>query len=186
MAIFDPSKYEEEPRESVSFVAPEGDYELYFSELATKVNHWENGDEKVLSGKVVFMDGPRAGKYFFHEFKIFRNGNPENVEEADEKHKKQCVYFASFCRAIGVGPVDPEEDNDKLINKTFIGTVQVNEKNGKKTNRLLPWVFHKVGGDAPLAPKPSTSKPQSSGVSSGKPKDAVPFDASKYEDDIPF
>lgn len=164
MAIFDPSKYEEEPREEISFFAPAGVYELYFSELAIKETIWPDGQkEKMLGGKITFMDGPRAGKYFYHDFRIF---------QADtEKRKQACVWFGNFLRAIGTGPLDPEADTEKMINKTFQGEVEVFQKKkkvqtatgfewvadetAKKSNKLVPWAFHKVGG----APLPSTPKP---------------------------
>lgn len=172
MAIFDPSKYEEEPRTEQSFFAPGGVYELYFGEMAIKETIWPDGNkEKMLGGKVFFMDGPREGKYFYHDFRIF---------QADaEKRKQACIWFGNFIRAIGEGALDPEEAIDRMVNKTFQGEVEVVEKNGKKSNRLKPWAFHKVGGD-PLLAKPSTSKPASSGASSGASS------SKPYEDDVPF
>jgi len=172
MAIFDPSKYEDEaPKSDTDFLAPDGKYELYFSELGVQTKYDDQGNElKNLNGKVVFMDGPRAGKYFYHTFWIF---NPDK-----DKRKQALTWMGNFFRSIDVGAIDIDTDCDQLINKTFIGEVEIEEWKGKKRNKLIPWGFHKVGGDAPLAPKPSTSKPQSSGGSSGPTPhedDLIPF-----------
>lgn len=148
----------------VDFFAPKGRYELYFSELEVQ----EKNGNKFFGGKVVFMDGPRGGKYFFHTFWIF---NPDK-----EKREKAETWLCNFFRAIGVDDLDPEvpEDVEKMINKTFLGDVDVEEYEGKKRNRLLPWGFHKVGGDA-SDPKAQPSAPQSSGRTD-----------QGYQDDIPF
>lgn len=159
MAIFDPSKYEKEPRES--FVAPKGQYPLYIHEQTVKESQ---SGTKYLEVKVTFEDGPRQGKWFYHRFFLW---NPDA-----DKRKKALVWFGNFCRAIDLGAFDPETEGDKMLNKSFIGDVDIetDAQYGDK-NVLLPWGFHALNA------KPSTSAPQSSGVSSG-PKD--------YEDDIPF
>lgn len=149
MAVFDPSKYEGEPQES--FFAPEGKYELYFSELMLKSKYDDEGNEKKsLDGKVTFVDGPRKGKYFYHTFYIF------NADK--EKRKKSLEWLGNFFRAIGAGPTDVEDQDslDGLLNRTFVGEVYVDEYNGKKNNKLRPWGFHKVGGD-PLPAVPNSS-----------------------------
>lgn len=169
MAIFDPSKYEEEPREEGNFFAPEGKYEVYFSELGVQVKYDDEGKEsKSLNGKVVFMDGPRSGKYFYHTFWIF---NPDK-----EKQKKALNWLGGFFRSIDVGAIDIDTDCEKLINKTFVGEVYVDDYKGKKNNKLRPWGFHKVGGDPlPSAPKPSAG-------SSVAPSNGI----RPHEDDAPF
>lgn len=141
MAVFDPSKYVDE-NEGQDFTVPEGRYELYFSELSVQ----EKNGKKFFGGKVVFMDGPRSGKYFFHTFWIYNDDT--------DKRKQALTWMGNFFRAIGVGAIDIDTDADKLVNKTFIGEVYVNEWDGKKTNQLKPWGFHKVGGDAPAASGP--------------------------------
>ena len=149
MAIFDPSKYEEEPRES--FVAPKGQYPLYVHEQTMKTSQ---SGTKYLEVKVTFEDGPRQGKWFYHRFFLW---NPDA-----DKRKKALVWFGNFCRAIDLGAFDPETEGDKILNKSFIGEVEVetDAQYGDK-NVLLPWGFHASSA------KPSTSAPQSSSVSSG-------------------
>lgn len=169
MAVFDPDKYVDE-NEGKDFFAPKGLYELYFSELAVQ----EKDGKKSFGGKVVFMDGPRAGKYFFHTFWIYN--------EDKDKRKQALTWMGNFFRSIGVGAVDIDTDTDQLINKVFMGDVDINEYEGKKRNQLLPWGFHKIGGDAPLANKPSTSASNSSAVSSGSSGSS----SEAYVDDIPF
>jgi len=169
MALFDPSKYEDDNRES--FVAPKGQYPLYAHEQTVKES---NGGTKYLEIKVTFEDGPRQGKWFYHRFFLW---NPDA-----DKRKKALVWFGNFCRAIDLGAFDPETEGDKMLNKSFIGDVDIeaDAQYGDK-NVLLPWGFHRVDGKS-NSPKPSTSAPQSSGVSSGGGGSGT----GAYEDDIPF
>lgn len=168
MAVFDPSKYQEEPREQ-NFVAPKGQYPLYAHEQKIVANE---GKQKYLELKITFEDGPRKGKWFYHRFFLWNT-------DAD-KRKKALVWFGNFCRAIDLGAFDPEEDGDQMLNKTFIGDVDIeSDPTYGDKNVLLPWGFHKVGGD----PLPATQP--SSGASSGsRSSDAAA--RANYEDDIPF
>ena len=171
MAIYDPSKYIDE-NEGKSFTAPKGQYPLFAHEQKIVANE---GKQKYLEIKVTFEDGPRKGKWFSHKFFLW---NPD-----PEKRKKALIWFGNFCRAIDLGAFDPEEDGDIMLNKIFIGDVDIEAgKDGYgDKNVLIPWGFHKVGGD-PLQGKPSTNKPASSGASSGSKSSSV----TAYEDDIPF
>jgi hypothetical protein len=136
MAIFDPSKYEDEKPDS--FTAPKGQYELYVTEQSIKIS--QKG-VKYLAVKVTFDNGPRKGKYFFHNFFLW--------QDDPEKRKKALGWFATFCKAIGVGPFDPEVDGDLILNKPFIGDVDIefSQEYGDK-NVLKPWGFHKLGESA--------------------------------------
>lgn len=165
MPIFDPSKYEDEPKES--FVAPKGKYALYAHEQSIKTS--EKGT-KYIELKVTFDEGPRKGKWFVHRFFLWNSDK--------EKQKKALVWFGNFCRAIGLGAFDPEIDGDQMLNKIFIGDVDVeSDKDYGDKNVLLPWGFHAVGESATSA-KPSNSSAVSS-ASSGS-------DIKPHEDDIPF
>jgi len=176
MAVFDPDKYVDE-NQGQDFTAPEARYELYFSELAVGT---DNKGNQSFGGKVTFVDGPRKGKYFFHTF-----GTKDyfGIYNADSDKRKQALtWMGNFFRAIGSGAVDIDTDSDQLINKPFIGEVYIDDYNGKKSNKLRPWGFHKVGGDDPL-PKASTSKPSSSAGSSGS---SGSDEIREHESDIPF
>lgn len=166
MPIFDPSKYEDDKPES--YVAPKGQYTLYAIEQAAKTS---TGGTKYIEVKMCFDDGPRKGKWFYHRFFLW------NADT--EKRKKALTWFGNFCRAIDLGAFDPENDGDQMLNKFFIGDVDIESdaQYGDK-NVLLPWGFHKVGSD----PKPSNSTSASgSSAASSASKSSEP-----YEDDIPF
>lgn len=167
MPIFDPSKYEDEPKES--FVAPKGQYTLYAHEQVIKTSTSEK-NPKYLEIKVTFDDGPRKGKWFYHRFFLWNTNK--------ESQKKALVWFGNFCRAIDLGPFDPELDGDKMLNKMFVGDVDVESDSqyGDK-NILLPWGFHAVGEPATSA-KPLSS---SAGPSASSGSDIKP-----HEDDVPF
>jgi len=138
MAIFDPSQYEDEVQQS--FTAPKGQYELYATAQVIKD---PPGKQKYLELEITFADGPRKGKWFSHKFFLW---NPDT-----DKRKKALGWFAGFCKAIGLGAFDPVTEGDKMLNKTFIGDVDIESSPGyADKNILLPWGFHKVG-EAPLA-----------------------------------
>lgn len=162
MAIFNPEDHKDE------FTVPEGQYELYFS--SQEIKYGKDSGVPYLNMTATFVDGPGQGKGFSHIFAIF---NPDSA-----KRKKAESWFANFCRAVDLGPFDPESEGEKMLNKTFIGDVKIEQSEGfQPKNTLLPWGFHRVDG-ASNSPKPSKSAPQSSGVSSGlRPheSDPIPF-----------
>ena len=154
MALFDPSKYEDEPKEG--FAAPKGQYPLYFHEQTVKE---PEGKSKYIEVKVTFEDGPRKGKWFYHRFFLW---NPDA-----DKRKKALTWFGNFCRAIGLGAFDPETEGDKMLNKSFIGDVDVeSDPTYGDKNVLLPWGFHALTTNSVLEQSSAGVKP--------------------HEDDIPF
>ncbi len=170
MAMYDPNEYPDE-NSGQDFFAPAGKYELYFSELGVGMD--KNGN-KTFSGKVIFVDGPRKGKFFWHTFGTEDFYGIYNSDS--EKRKKGLVWMGNFFRAIGAGPTDFESDCSNLINKTFWGDVIIDDYKGKKSNKLEPWGFH-----ASKEPK-TVEKSMNAPIHADKP--AVSSGA--YEDDIPF
>ena len=184
MAVFDPDKYVDED-EGKDFTVPDGQYEVYFSELEVKVKYDPTGAEKKsLNGKVVFANGPRAGKYFYHSFWLWN--------EDRDKRKKALEWFGNFFRAIGQGPIEIEDAGElaKVLNRPFVGDVYVDEYQGKKSNKLRPWGFH-AAVSAPLPPlttgpgSGSGSSGQRSGSQSGTTPKVVVNGVQQHEDDFP-
>ena len=171
--FFYPAKYVGE-NEGQEFFAPEGKYELYFSELAVGK---DNNGNKTFSGKVVFMDGPRKGKYFFHNFGTEDYYGIYNSDSA--KREKALKWLGNFFRAINSPGVDLDTESDKLINKTFWGDVTVNEYKGKKSNQLEPWGFH--AGKESVRVEKTLNPP----IHADKPS-AASSDIRYHESDIPF
>lgn len=168
MSVYDPTKYPDE-NEGQDFTVPKGLYELYFSELSVQ----EKNGKRFFGGKVTFADGPRAGKYFFHSFWIFN--------EDKDKRKQALTWMGNFFRAVGIGAVDIDIEADKLLNLPFFGDVDIDEYEGKKRNKLLPWGFHAVTGILGNA-APSNTPPAKAEASA----DEDGFDPKVYEDDVPF
>jgi hypothetical protein len=157
MALFNPDEHKDE-----SFIVPEGPYQLYMS--SQEIKYGKDSGVPYIAAVMTFVDGPRQGKGFDHIFAIF---NPD-----EDKRKKAETWFGNFCRAVGLGPFDPETEGDKMLNKVFLGDVVVDENPGyQPKNKLLPWGFHKIDG--------TSNSPKAT-------KDAVPFDPKAHEDDIPF
>ena len=131
MAMYNPDEYKDE------FTVPEGKYELYFS--SQEIKYGKESGVPYLSMMATFVDGPRQGKGFEHMFFIFT--------EDSKKRKQALTWFGNFCRAIDLGAFDPETEGEKMLNRTFVGDVTIDENPGyQPKNKLLPWGFHKVDG----------------------------------------
>ena len=148
MAVFNAQDYPEEKPES--FVVPKGLYELYFSEKEMK---FSNNGTQYVKCKVTMNEGPRKGKYFFHNFFVW------NSDQA--KEKKARSWLGNFFRAVGIESfdIDVEEEWNVILGKPFKGDVDIDEQPGYDAkNVLLPWSFHSLTGENPKptsAPTPA-------------------------------
>jgi len=172
MAVFNAQDYPEEKPES--FVVPKGLYELYFSEKEMK---FSNNGTQYVKCKVTMNEGPRKGKYFFHNFFVW-NSDPA-------KEKKARSWLGNFFRAVGIESfdIDVEEEWNVILGKPFKGDVDIDTQPGyDPKNVLLPWGFHSLTPKSVLEQSSAGVPPQPA----KKDKSFNPSDPKAYEDDIPF